>query len=106
MPVPWTRTSAQSIAALQKAQTMWRANSLFGQSELPNHHAAILTETHASLAERVQVIGEHVGHTLWGEPVMLCHVCHAELQAHEFAGGCCADTDSCAWRSLSERCCW
>jgi hypothetical protein len=85
---------------------MWRANSLFGQSPEPNHHAAMHSDTHDSFSERVKHIGEHITHTMWGEAVVRCHACHAELQPHEFADGCCEDRDSCAWRALSERCCW
>ena len=85
---------------------MWRANSLFGHSDVSDHHAVLIAETHASLTDRMHDLGQHVGHTLWGDTVVLCRVCHAELQAHEHAAGCCADTDACCWRSLSERCCW
>lgn len=85
---------------------MWRNQSHFGHSEFPEYHAAIITDTHASLADRIRDVGEHVHQSLWGEPVAMCHVCHAELQTHEQAAGCCADTDTCCWRALSERCCW
>ena len=85
---------------------MWRSDSLFGQSQTPNHHAALHVDTHQALAERIRILGDHLGQTVWGDPVVLCHVCHAELQSHEFATGCCDDKDACCWRSLSERCCW
>lgn len=85
---------------------MWRVHSLFGQSGSPDHHPSLHTDTHDALPDRIRMIGNHVGHTFWGEATVLCRVCHAELQAHEFHDGCCVDKDSCAWRALSERCCW
>jgi hypothetical protein len=85
---------------------MWRVSSLFGHTTYPDHHAAMHTETHESLTERMHHLGDHMGQSIWGSPAVLCHVCHAELQPHEFAKGCCDDTDACGWRSLSERCCW
>ncbi len=85
---------------------MWRAQALFGQGNSPEHHPALHGDTHESLAERAGLIGQHVGHTMWGEAVVLCQVCHGELQPHEVGNGCCEDKDSCAWRALSERCCW
>jgi hypothetical protein len=85
---------------------MWRAESLFGHSEIPDHHSALHADTHESLPHRIQVIGDQLGHTFWGETAVLCHVCHAELQRHEYALGCCDDKDACCWRALSERCCW
>ncbi len=85
---------------------MWHNDSLFGHSEVPEHHAAIITDTHALLTDRIRDVGQHVHQTVWGEPVLLCRVCHAELQSHEHSAGCCADTDTCCWRALSERCCW
>ena len=85
---------------------MWRNDSLFGHSEIPEHHAAIVAETHASWTEHIFDLGEHVHQTAWGDPVQLCRVCHAELQPHEYTNGVCGDTDFCCWRALSERCCW
>lgn len=85
---------------------MWRANSLFGQSHHADHHPALHSETHEGILSKVSHIGDHITHTLWGDAVVVCHVCHAELQPHEYASGCCEDKDSCAWRALSERCCW
>ncbi len=78
---------------------MWRTASLFGHDSIPTHHAAIHNPT-------APHTGDHDGHGLWGDTTHLCHICHAELQTHEFAAGCCDDKDACCWRALSERCCW
>jgi hypothetical protein len=85
---------------------MWRTHSLFGHSEFADHHPAVHTELNDALPERVRLLGDHLGHSLWGDATHLCNVCHCELQPHEFAAGCCDDKDACCWRALSGRCCW
>jgi hypothetical protein len=85
---------------------MWRASSLFGHTNTPEHHAAMHIQTPEPADEQSGMLGDHIGHGLWGEATALCQVCHAELLAHEAASGCCEDKDACCWRALSERCCW
>ncbi|AFL86967.1 hypothetical protein Terro_0628 [Terriglobus roseus DSM 18391] len=85
---------------------MWRASSLFGHTNTPEHHAMMHSQTHQPAEEQSGMLGDHDGRGLWGERTLLCHVCHAELLPHEAKDGCCEDKDACCWRALSERCCW
>jgi hypothetical protein len=80
---------------------MWSTHALFGHGDFADHPTPA-----GDSGNSAHLLGDHTGHTLWGESIPLCHVCHAELLPHEFGEGCCDDKDACCWRALSGRCCW